>query len=256
MQSVQIGRMEDKEGTMKIRIVTPITSEDFSSADEFQQYANVGTEVSHSQIEYGPASIESAYDEALAAPDTIAKIADAERDGVEAVIINCMGDPGMHAGREVVSIPVIGPCEATMHLASMLGHKFSVVTVLESLKPQFSNQAKIYGVQDKLASVRAVDIPVLDLDKAFDRMVDALVEQALLAVTEDGADVIMFGCTGMLGAAQRVEDGLKERGAAGVPVIDPMVASVKLAEALVGAGRSHSKRTYPAPPEKAIVGFR
>lgn len=241
---------------MKIRVVTPITSADFSSADEFQQFANAGTEVSHSQIEYGPASIESAYDEALAAPDTIAKIADAERDGVDAVIINCMGDPGMHAGREVVSIPVIGPCEATMHLASMLGHKFSVITVLESLKPQFANQAKIYGVQDKLASVRAVDIPVLDLEKDFNRMVDTLVDQAMLAVAEDGADVIMFGCTGMLGAAQRVEDGLNARGAIGIPVIDPMVASVKLAEALVGAGLCHSKRAYPVPPEKMVVGFR
>ena len=241
---------------MRIRVVTPITSEDFSSADEFQQYANDGTEVSHSQIEYGPASIESAYDEALATPDTVAKIADAERDGVDAVIINCMGDPGMHAGREVVSIPVIGPCEASMHLASMLGHKFSVVTVLDSLEPQFTNQAKVYGVPEKLASVRAVDIPVLDLDKDFDRMVGALIEQAMAAVTEDGADVIVFGCTGMLGAAERVEDGLKERGATGVPVIDPMIASVKLAEALVGSRLSHSKRTYPTPPQKAIVGFR
>jgi allantoin racemase len=241
---------------MEIRVITPITSPDFSSAEEFSDNVGVGTRVSHVQIEYGPASIESAYDEALAAPDTIQKIVDAERDGVDAVVINCMGDPGMHAGREVVSIPVIGPCEASMHLASMLGHKFSVITVLDSLIPQFSNQAKVYGVPDKLASVRSVGIPVLELEDDFDAMVGALVEQAVSAVTRDGADVIVFGCTGMLGAAEGVRTGLESHGISGVPVIDPMVASVRLAEALTAVGLTHSKRTYPAPPEKAVVGYR
>jgi hypothetical protein len=29
----------------------------------------------------------------------------------------------------------------------------------------------------------------------------------------------------------------------------------KLAEALAGMGLSHSKRTYPQPPEKEIIGY-
>lgn len=240
---------------MKLRIVTPITTHGFSRVDDFQAVIREDTELSHVEIDSGPASIECALDEALAAPDTIAKIAEAERDGVDGVIINCMGDPGMHAGREVVSIPVIGPCEATMHLAAMLGHRFSVLTVLDTLQSQFENQAKVYGVRDKLASVRSVDIPVLDLEVDRNRMVNALVEQAILAVEDDGADVLIFGCTGMLGAAEQVQQGLAGRGYDGVPVIDSMIAAVKLAEAMVDAGLRHSKRTYPFPPSKRVVGY-
>lgn len=240
---------------MKLRIVTPITTHGFSCADNFASVVRPDTELSHVEIDRGPASIESAFDEALAAPDTISKIVDAERDGVDAVVINCMGDPGMHGGREAVSIPVVGPGEATMHIASMLGHTFSVITVLDTLRMQFENQAKVYGVRDKLASVRSVDIPVLDLEVDRPRMVGALTEQAIRAIEDDGADVLIFGCTGMLGAAEQVQDGLAARGYGGVPVIDSMVAAVKLAEALADAGLRHSKRSYPFPPSKRIVGY-
>ena len=43
------------------------------------------------------------------------------------------------------SIPVIGPCETAMHYASMLGHKFTVLTVLERTKPLIENLSKILG---------------------------------------------------------------------------------------------------------------
>ena len=87
---------------MKLRIVTPITTHGFASIDAFLPLVRPDTELSHVEIEHGPASIESHYDEMLATPATVARIVEAERDGMDAVIINCMGDPGMQAGREAV----------------------------------------------------------------------------------------------------------------------------------------------------------
>lgn len=52
-----------------------------------------------------------------------------------------------------------------MHFAAMLGLKFSVVTVLYAVIPMFRNNAKIYGVAEKLASVRVVDIPLLEREQ-------------------------------------------------------------------------------------------
>ena len=43
--------------------------------------------ISRVEISRGPASIESAFDDMLAVPDTVAKIIEAERDGVHAVVI-------------------------------------------------------------------------------------------------------------------------------------------------------------------------
>lgn len=240
---------------MKLRIVTPITSHGFASIDEFIPVVRPDTELSHVEIDFGPASIESDFDEMLATPATVARIIEAERDGMDAVIINCMGDPGMDAGREAVRIPVIGPCEATMHVASMLGHTFSVITVMKSLRRQFEDQAKVYGVREKLASVRAVEIPVLELEDDFDRLVSLLADEAQLAVEEDGAHVMLFGCTGMIGAAQAVEAELAARGYPDVPVIDSMVWAVKMAEAMAGMGLRHSKLSWPYPPQKRIDGF-
>jgi allantoin racemase len=240
---------------MKLRIITPITSHGFASIDDFLPLVRPDTELSHVEIDHGPASIESDYDEMLATPATVARIVEAERDGVDAVIINCMGDPGMQAGREAVHIPVIGPCEATMHIASMLGHTFSVITVLKALRRQFENQARVYGLQDKLASVRAVEIPVLELEADRARLVRSLADQAQQAVEQDGAHVMLFGCTGMIGTAQAVEEELSERGYPDVPVLDSMVWAVKLAEAIADMGLRHSKLSWPLPPEKRIDGY-
>ena len=198
--------------------------------------------------------MESAYDEALAAPDVVARVREAEEEGMNAVIINCFGDPGLDAAHELVSIPVIGPCETSMHVAAMLGHKFSVITVLERLIPELELHAQKYGVGWKFASARSVDLPVLDLEEGREQFVDLMVESAAEAIEEDGAHVIVLGCTGLAGLDAQVKSGLSKAGYE-VPVIDPASIALKMAEALVDARLTHSKRTYPQPPEKEIVGY-
>jgi allantoin racemase len=240
---------------MRLRVVTPITTTGFMCAEQIAPLVRPDTELSYVEIEHGPASIECEFDAMLATPDTVARIVAAEQEGVDAVVINCMDDPGLRAAREMVSIPVLGPCETAMHLAAMLAHRFSVVTVLDHLEPQFANQAKVYGVADKLASVRSVSIPVLDLESDEERLVEALATQSARTVEEDGAHAIIFGCTGMLGVAEAVARTLEARGITGVPVLDPLVAALKMAAAIVDLGLTHSKRTYPNPPRKAIRGY-
>ena len=241
---------------MKIRVIEPVISKTLegTSLEELSPIARPDTELSAVSLDAGPASIESTYEAALAAPHVVAKIVEAQKDGVDAVISNCMDDPGVEAAREWVSIPVIGPAETSMHIATMLGHRFSIIGVLEADERPFHDHARKAGLEDRLASVRAINIPVLELEDRT-KAVRALVEQSVRAVQEDGAHVIIFGCTGMAGMAQDVENGLREQGITDVPVIDPAKLAFKIAEALADKGLSHSKRTYPTPPEKEIVGY-
>lgn len=239
--------------TIKLHVVVPITTPGFRDSADFSSLFDAGIEVTQSQIEHGPASIECEYDEALAAPDTVAKALAAQEGGADAVIIDCMGDPGMEAAREVLSIPVLGPCQTSMHLAAMLGHRFSVLTVLERLAPFFEVRADRYGIGGKMASVRAVDIPVLDLDRDRDQMVKTLTEQGVLAIERDKAHALVFGCTGMLGCADELSASLADAGYHDVPVIDPMPATLRIAAAVVASGLGHSKRTYPTPPVKERI---
>ena len=67
------------------------------------------------------------------------------------------------------------------------------------------------------------------------RAVEAIIEQALLAVSEDKAEVIVLGCGGMAGLDEEI------RRRAGVPVVDGVAAAVTIAESLVRLQLSTSK---------------
>ena len=61
----------------------------------------------------------------------------------------------------------------------------------------------------------------------------------LRAIEEDGAHVIVLGCTGMSAAARPLAECV------GVPVIDLASCAIKLARSIVEMGLSHSLRCYP-----------
>lgn len=232
---------------MHIRIVVPLATASFDRdvAAEFAACAAPDTEITVAHLDEGPSSIESECEEALAVPDFLRKAREAERAGCDAVICDCFGDPGVRAGREVVDIPVVGPGEASMLLAAALGQRFSVVTVLRSVFPMIEGVAWHAGVHAKLASVRSVDIPVLELhDKP--KMLAALHEQMILALRDDDAHVLLLGCTGMMGVARELQNRLLLSGK-DVPVIDPVCASLKLAETMVALGVRQSRLTYSKP---------
>ena len=237
-----------------VRVVTPIVTKGFRTAADAARLSGPGLKVDFVGIDSGPASIECEYEIMLAQPATVARMIEAEREGVDALVIDCMGDPGLFAGRECVSIPVLGPMQTAMGVAGMLGVRFSVLTVLSRIKPMIQTQAAIYGMTGKFASARAVDIPVLELEKDLAATKRALVEQARRCVVEDGADALIFGCTGMLGCAEAVREGLLSQGL-DVPVIDPVPTAIHVAAALVQSRLSHSKQTYRAPPPKAVLGY-
>ncbi len=61
--------------------------------------------------------------------------------------------------------------------------------------------AKIYGLQDKLASVRAVEIPVLELEDDRERLVVLHWRMRYSSPSSRMEPTAMlFGCTGMIGS--------------------------------------------------------
>lgn len=212
-----------------------------------RSYARGGTEVGISDVAEGPASIESAYEEYLSIPAGVRRATELETEGWDAVILGCFGDPGLDAYREIVSAPVVGPGEASALLAASLGHRFSIVTIADSIVPATKHQIRNAGVSDKLASVRAINVPVLELHQDRDRTKKLTIEMGRRAIEEDGADTLILGCMsmGFLGVAEEVTSDL------GVPVLNPARAALGFAEALVGSRLTHSRRAYMTPPKLA-----
>lgn len=239
---------------LDIRLVSPIVTRGFRSNDAVERFEGEGFVLSHWQADAGPGSIESAADDALAAPAVMQGVIKAAADGCDGAVIDCMQDPGLFAARELVRIPVIGVAQATMLTAAGLGDRFSIVTVMGRQKPIFRELALRYGVLDRLASVRAIEIPVLELERDRQAAMRRTVAEAERAVIEDGADTLIFGCTGMWGYAKAVAAALSELGFS-VPVIDPVPLAARMACLLVRSGLVHSTIRYPRPDRKAIDGL-
>lgn len=238
---------------MKILYVVPGTMAKTELGEEelerrkniLQGNAGKDTVVDITDIEEGPSSIESAYEEYLSIPGTVERVIQAEKEGYDGIILGCFGDPGLDAIKEMVKILVVGPGETSMLTAAMLGHRFSIVTVMDSVIPSLEKLAKIVGVDRKLASVRSVDIPVLDLIKDAEATKKKIMEEADKAIEHDRADAVILGCMSM--AFMDISEDIQEK--LGIPVINPAFVSLKVLEALINSRLSHSKKAFPYPPK-------
>jgi allantoin racemase len=211
--------------------------------------AAVGTEIIAVNPVDGPVSIEGYYDEAFSVPGLLAEIAKGETIGVSAHIIACFDDTGLEAARCASSAPVIGIGEAAFHLASMLGHRFSVITTLSRSIAIIENNLSKYGLASRCAKVRACELPVLSLDDPMSNAAAKIGAEIELAKQEDRAEVIVLGCAGMAELAARLA------ARHGVPVIDGVASAVKLAEALAASGLKTSKvGAYALPRPKPYLG--
>ena len=196
---------------MKLRAILPIIANGFreEAKRSLHSVAREGTDISVCVVERGPLSIECQYDVAVALPDILIHVARALKEEMDGVIIDCMADPGLEASRELANIPIIGMGEASFHLASLLAHRFSVVSILDRDIPDLDRMLRKYGVHSQVASVRVINIPVLDLRRNEDDVARATTAAALLAVREDGAGAIALGCSGLSRVVPRMVESLK-----------------------------------------------
>jgi allantoin racemase len=199
-------------------------------------------------VDEGPLSVESMYEKYLSIPP-VAKIIDQlEQDGYDAAILGCAGDPGLDAFREITGkMLVIGPGATSCHAAAMLGHKFTWLTIADSMIGSSYELVAKSGLKEKLASVRAVNIPVLELANNREATLQKLIRIGREAIEKDRADVLALGCMsmGFLNVAEEMQDAL------GIPVVNPSKTALKVTEALVESGLVHSKKAYALPPKLA-----
>jgi allantoin racemase len=193
-----------------------------------------------------PSSIESRVEELQLATWVIENAIEAERRGFDAVITGCFADPGVDAAREMVRIPVIAPGETALLTARMLSHHFSVITPLDETVPIMREQAKRVGVYDCLASIRPFGVAVEKIRERDPATIEKLVEMGRDCVARDGAELIVFACASMSLLTDEVA------GRIGVPCINSVRLSLRAAEMLVGAGLTHSNRTFPQPHKLAV----
>jgi allantoin racemase len=197
----------------------------------------------------GVCTLESIYDLEICSAFAIPVLAEAEKEGFDAVSLDCYGDQGLESAKEAMDIPVVGSMESAMAIACLLGNKFSILAIHPGAKRIVERQVLLYQMGHRCASVRDVGMRIEHVEADMEKIIDAWIEAAKKAVKEDDADVIITAGTGLSCSPryQRLKKTLKEMG---IPVICGGETAFKVSELLVSLGLTQSKKRYPKPPVK------
>lgn len=195
----------------------------------------------------GSINSEGDFDDYVAGSEVSKVALEIDEQDYDALVISDTGDPFLFGLREYLDIPVVGPMETSLHFASTLGYKFSIITPAKFMIPRKERQVKAYGMVDRLASIRAAVSGVAEVRKDPSKTIEAVVRESDRAIEEDGAHVIIQMCGAMVEYYNDIKKQIK------VPLIDPVRTSLKYAETLVKLGLTQSKISYPKPGDKKRV---
>lgn len=122
------------------------------------------------------------------------------------------------------------------------------MTVLPNVVPMLRSLARRHTIERRIGTIRVVDLPVLGLED-HEVLLERRLGQASDSVESGQADVIVLGCTGMIGVASELQSLLPAKGLA-VPVVDPTGAAIMWLESMARLGVTSSRTTYMPPPAK------
>ena len=161
--------------------------------------------------------------------------------GFDGIFINTVGDYGLWPLRKKLSIPVVGAGEAAFRLAASLGQRFSVVTIWpSSLAFLYEHVLADSNATELCTSIRYLSEPadlehlgdevnfVTEMRACFAAPLRTIINACRAAVEEDGADVVVLGCTCMAPTYATVQEELSD-----LIIVDPMTAGYRYTELLV-----------------------
>ena len=230
---------------MRIKVINPNTTFQMTESigNAAKMVARENTEIIAVSPDFGPASIESYYDEYVAATGVIDEVRKGKNEEIDAYVIACYGDPGLHAARELTDKPVIGIAEASLYMAAMLAGRFAIVTVIPRIHMMLEEMVRNYGMSNKCTQIYCSPLYVLDIENDPVCSIEKLRDEVRHAVLKGGAEAVCLGCAGFAAFAQELEDELK------VPILDGVVCATKQAEVMVELGKKTSKAMTYRPPE-------
>jgi Asp/Glu/hydantoin racemase len=158
----------------------------------------------------------------------------AERENYDVFFMNHFQDVGLYEARAAVKMPVLGLGEATLLHACMMGRKLGLIAINPAFIPAHNEQIYRYGLQQRVAGLRAMEANISDYMEAFSSPakrseLNAVFEREARRLIDCGADVIVptGGIPMMLFSA---EPGANVDGA---PIVNGVTVVIKAAEMAV-----------------------
>jgi allantoin racemase len=243
--------MTMKEIGLRLLLANPNTTDSATQlmAETAASVAAAGTRIVAVTAPRGMPYISSRAEAQIGGAIALEMIAD-HLGQIDAAIVAAFGDPGVWAARELFDIPIVGVSEAAMLTACMLGQRFAIVTFNHALVGWYRDCVECCGLSGRCAGVFALDISFADAISAGPAVEDALVSFAERVIADNGADSLIFGGAPLAGLARRARDRIS------APIVDPVTAAVKQAEALVALRpRKAIAGSFQRPPAKTTQGL-
>jgi allantoin racemase len=177
----------------------------------------------------------------MVAPAFIESFKQAEREGYHAVVPLGTLELGVDGGKSAVDIPVIGPTEAALHVAAIVGDKFGAIVYHENQMSFLRAIVRRYGMEERMVGfgVSGFDLP--DLAANHDQVVENFVKEAKRLIGL-GAEVIFP--MGISQCPVHIKpDWLQKE--LGVPVVEAIGAPIRMAALLVSLGLKPSRMRWP-----------
>lgn len=175
-----------------------------------------------------PEFLDQASDFDAAKRAGLAAIGSISSEQCAAVIEGGALDPGLQELRAAARVPVIGPGEASLFVARLLGQRLSIITVDEHAVAATRTMVREVRERPEVVSIRSMNTPVRRIVSNLEAGRAALRREAEAAVREDGADVVYLGSMTLptLGITAELRRQL------GVPIIDPLAVALHTAQAV------------------------
>ena len=213
----------------------------------FRQIARSDTEIMiHGVKAFTPVIQKVHLGELLIEPQFVEAAINAQQEDYDAFCVGCALDPAYYEVSEVLDMPVCFLSETAMHLASLLGNKFAILSYNEFQITRLTEIARRYGLQDKLVPSDSFDIPIPKFHQAFNNpqiFLDSA-EKVAKEANENGAGILIT-TSGVINGVLR-KHGITEIG--GVPVLEGSGALIKMAELMVDLAKIGIKRSKLAFP--------
>jgi allantoin racemase len=183
-----------------------------------------GPEILCESLREGPIGIETQeHVESVTLP--LRRRVEAAND-IDAFVIACYSDPGLHVAREGTQSPVFGIAECGVLTALTRADRFGVIAIKSRSIPRHIRYLRQMGLMDRLAGERPLEMSVAESASGEGTLARMIAIGRELR-DEDGAGAIVMGCAGMARHRRPLEDAL------GIPVIDPTQAAVAMAIGMI-----------------------
>ncbi len=185
----------------------------------------------------------------------------------DAIVLTGAIDPGFVPARLISKIPVTGSIHSGLHVASLVGERFSHIHSAVSSALIVRHLAERYGLSHKLASVRYCGHSTTEMfeiiskyrdnkkerskDPAFKKIIDDIMAQFIAAIEKDRVDSLLIGCESFLEFEDELRQRLNKAGYQEIPIIFEIAAALQMARAMVNMKLLQTARAYPSQDLKA-----